>query len=142
MSTPLRLVPLRVITGSTLAVHGFARLFGGPGTRVPEQAQEYLGPEYQEWMENGGIDRLAQRLEAMGVSNPRSVAYAIAGGEFFGGVLLTLGLFTPLAGMALAAELGASIKRLHWDQGMAGSDGWEVPALLLASVVTILINEP
>ena len=35
MATPMRLVPLRVVVGGTLCVHGFARLFGGPNRKVP-----------------------------------------------------------------------------------------------------------
>ena len=58
MATPMRLVPLRALVGGTLFVHGFARLFGGPNRKVPEVALKYLGEEYQEWMEGGGIDTL------------------------------------------------------------------------------------
>ena len=58
MATPIRLVPLRVLVGGTLFVHGFARLFGGPNRKVPEAALKYLGDEYQEWMEGASIYRV------------------------------------------------------------------------------------
>ena len=143
MGTPLRLVPLRMAVGGTLAVHGFARLFGGPGTseRQPAEAYEYLGEEYKEWMEGGGMDNFSRQLEAIGVPNARTMAYALAGTEFAGGVLFALGMFTPLAGLALAADLGASIKKVYWGHGMVGGGGWELPALLLAGVATVLINQ-
>ena len=143
MGTPLRLVPLRMAVGGTLAVHGFARLFGGPGTsqNLPAEAYQYLGEEYREWMEGGGMDNFSRQLAEIDVPNPRTMAYALASAEFAGGVLFALGMFTPLAGLVLAADLGASIKRVYWGHGMVGGGGWELPALLLAGVVTVLINQ-
>jgi uncharacterized membrane protein YphA (DoxX/SURF4 family) len=145
MSTPMRLVPLRMLTGGAIAVHGFARLFGGPGTadKLPEPVYKYLGEEYREWMEGGGIDIFAQRLQdEFGIENPRLVGYALASTEFAGGILFALGMFTPLAALALAADLGLSIKNVYWGHGMVGGGGWELPAMLLAGVVTVLLNEP
>jgi uncharacterized membrane protein YphA (DoxX/SURF4 family) len=143
MGTPLRLVPLRMAVGGTLAVHGFARLFGGPGTsqNLPAEAYQYLGEEYKEWMEGGGMDNFSRQLEEIDVPNPRAMAYALASAEFAGGVLFATGMFTPLAALVLAADLGASIKKVYWGHGMVGGGGWELPALLLAGVVTVLINQ-
>ncbi|MEX2236244.1 MAG: DoxX family protein [Dehalococcoidia bacterium] len=143
MGTPLRLVPLRLATGGTLAVHGFARLFGGPGTseRIPAEAYRYLGEEFREWMEGGGNENFTRQLEELGIPNARMAAYALAGTEFAGGVLFALGMFTPLAGLALGADLFASIRRVYWGHGMVGGGGWELPALLLTGVGTVLINQ-
>ncbi len=142
MSTPMRLVPLRVLVGGTLFVHGFARFFGGPNRRVPEVALKYLGEEYQEWMEGGGIDRFTEQLAELGVPNPRAFAYALSGAECFGGALFAAGKWTRLSGLAVAAELGGSIYRVHWKHGMVGGGGWELPGLQLAAVITVLLNEP
>jgi len=141
MATPLRLVPLRVVVGSTLFVHGFARLFGGPEKKVPEGALKYLGAEYQEWMEGGGIEKFTSQLEELGVPNPRMAAYALAGTECFGGALFALGIKTRLSGAALATELGASIWRVYWGHGMVGGGGWELPMLLLFGVATVVVSE-
>jgi uncharacterized membrane protein YphA (DoxX/SURF4 family) len=142
MGTPLRLVPLRLVTGGTLAVHGFARLFGGSGSsdNLPQGVLKYLGEDYRELMEGGGIQRFSGELEEMGIANTRPVAHTLAGAEFAGGILFALGIFTPLAALALIADLGTSIKR-DWDNGMVGEGGWELPAVLLAGVVTVLLNE-
>ena len=141
MATPLRLVPLRVLVGSTLFVHGFARLFGGPGKRVPESAVKYLGEEYQEWMEGGGIDKFTSQIEELGVPNARAAAYALAGTECIGGALFALGIKTRLSGLALSAELGASIAKVYWGHGMVGGGGWELPMLLLFGVATVVVSE-
>lgn len=141
MATPMRLVPLRVLVGGTLFVHGFARFFGGPNRKVPEVALTYLGEEYQEWMEGGGIDTLTERLAELGLPNPRVLAYALAGTECFGGLLFAAGKWTRFSGLAVAAELGASIYRVYWKRGMAGGGGWELPMLLMVGALTVVLNE-
>jgi uncharacterized membrane protein YphA (DoxX/SURF4 family) len=145
MATPKRLIPLRLAVGGTLAIHGFAKLFGGPGKRVPEWAARYLGQEYQEWFENGGVDRLAIELQEAdpdaGGPDPRLFAYLSACTEFFGGALFALGIGTRLTGLALAAQLAASIQRIHRRRGMVGPDGWELPALLLIGTLTVVMYE-
>lgn len=146
MTTPKRLIPLRVAVGGTLAVHGFAKLFGGPGQRLPEWATRYLGEEYQEWFENGGVDRLAADLqesapEGAGGPDPRFLAYLGACTEFFGGALFALGIATRLTGLALAAHLAASIQRVHRRRGMVGPGGWGLPALLLIAALTVVMYE-
>src|SRR5436309_13318403 len=123
MATPIRLVPLRVLVGGTLFVHGFARLFGGPNRKVPEAALKYLGDEYQEWMEGGGIDRFAEQLGDLGTPNPRAFAYALAGTECFGGALIALGIMTRLSWLAFAGELGAWSNRVELWQGLVGCGG-------------------
>src|SRR5207237_7694824 len=141
MATPMRLVPLRVLVGGTLFVHGFARLFGGPDRKVPESALKYLGQEYQEWIEGGGIDRFTERLAEIGVPNPRAFAYALAGTECFGGALFALGVQTRLSGLAVAAELGAAIYRTYRRHGMVGGGGWERPTLLLPGGPPVVLGE-
>ncbi len=141
MATPMRLVPLRVLVGGTLFVHGFARLFGGPNREVPEAALRYLGEEYQEWMEGGGIDRFTEQLRDLGAPNPRAFAYALAGTECFGGALFALGVKTRLSGLALAGELGASVYRVYWGHGMVGGGGWELPMLLMIGALTVMLGE-
>lgn len=141
MATPTRLVPLRVLVGGTLFVHGFARFFGGPNRKVPEIALTYLGEEYQEWMEGGGIDIFTERLAELGLPNPRVLAYALAGTECFGGLLFAAGKWTRLSGLAVAAELGGSIYRVYWKHGMVGGGGWELPMLLMIGALTVVLNE-
>src|SRR5207237_10479219 len=131
MATPMRLVPLRVLVGGTLFVHGFARLFGGPDRKVPESALKYLGQEYQEWIEGGGIDRFTERLAEIGVPNPRAFAYALAGTECFGGALFALGVQTRLRGLAVAAELGALVYRTIRGPGLVGGGGCALPMAIV-----------
>src|SRR5205809_6475478 len=141
MATPARLIRLRGGVGGTLFVHGFARLFGGPDRSVPKTALKYLGEEYQNWMEGGGIDRFTERLAEIGVPNPRAFACALAGTECFGGTLFALGVQTRLTGLAVAAELGASTYRTYWGHGMGGGGGWERPRLLMIGALTVVLGE-
>jgi uncharacterized membrane protein YphA (DoxX/SURF4 family) len=141
MATPLRLVPLRVLVGGTLFVHGFARFFGGPNRKLPEPMLKYLGTEYQEWIEGGGISRFTEQLNDLGVPNPRGFAYVLAGAECFGGALFAAGKWTRISGLALAGELSASIYRVYWGHGMVGGGGWELPTLLLFGVLTVVASE-
>ena len=79
---------------------------------------KYLGEEYQEWMEGGGIDKFTSQIEELGVPNARAAAYALAGTECIGGALFALGIKTRLSGLALSAELGARSPRC------TGGTGW------------------
>ena len=92
-------------------------------------------------MAGGGIDRFTERLTELGVPNPRAFAYALAGTECFGGLLFATGKWTRLSGLAVAAELGASIYRVYWKHGMVGGGGWELPMLLMIGALTVVANE-
>lgn len=83
----LGLLVLRVGTGGVLAAHG---------------AQKLLG-----WFGGGGLSATTAGMEAMGFAPPKASALAAGVGEAGGGVLLALGLATPVGGAAAAGTMAA-----------------------------------
>lgn len=58
--------------------------------------------------------------------------------EFFGGILLLLGLYTGWAALALAIDMLGSMTFVQFRRSFIG--GWELDLLLLASCVAILLS--
>ena len=68
---------IRAVIGLSLAAHGAQKLFGAFG--------------------GGGIEGTGKWLESEGFGPGRRAAYMAGGSELAGGLLLAVGLFTPLA---------------------------------------------
>jgi putative oxidoreductase len=81
----LGLLVLRVGLGVVLGAHGLQKLFG--------------------WWGGGGLTGLKNSLSDVGYHHADILAYVSAGGEIVAGVLLILGLFTPLAAAGALAFL-------------------------------------
>ncbi len=110
----LGLLVIRVVFGGLLVAHGTQKLFG--------------------WWDGGGWRGTADGFEQMGY-NPGEVFGTLAGlTEVGGGLLLALGLLTPLAG---AVVLGTMLNAINamWSHGLLG--GYEVP-LVFAIVGAVI----
>ncbi|MGW6355311.1 DoxX family protein [Streptomyces sp. NPDC055092] len=106
----LGLLVLRVGTGGVLAAHG---------------AQKLLG-----WFGGGGPHATTAGMEAMGFAPPKASALAAGVGEAGGGVLLALGLATPVGGAAAAGTMAGAVA-VHAPNGFfAQGGGYEYPAFL------------
>jgi putative oxidoreductase len=106
----LGLLVLRVGTGGVLAAHG---------------AQKLLG-----WFGGGGLHATTAGMEAMGFAPPKASALAAGVGEAGGGVLLALGLATPVGGAAAAGTMAGAVA-VHAPNGFfAQGGGYEYPAFL------------
>ncbi|MDT5146441.1 MAG: putative oxidoreductase [Mycobacterium sp.] len=81
----LGLLLLRVGLGVVLGAHGLQKLFG--------------------WGGSGGVSGLRNSLSDVGYHHADVLAYVSAGGELVAGVLLVLGLFTPVAAAGALAFL-------------------------------------
>jgi putative oxidoreductase len=81
----LGLLVLRVWLGVVLAAHGLQKLFG--------------------WWGGSGVTSFKNSLSDVGYQHADILAYASAGGEIVAGVLLVLGLFTPIAAAGALAFL-------------------------------------
>jgi putative oxidoreductase len=81
----LGLLILRVGLGVVLAAHGLQKLFG--------------------WWGGSGVGGFKNSLSDVGYQHAGILAYVSAGGELVAGVLLVLGLFTPLAAAGALAFL-------------------------------------
>jgi putative oxidoreductase len=85
----LGLLVLRVGLGAVLVAHGLQKLFGWSGGR--------------------GLNSFKNALSDIGYQHADILTYCAAGGEIAAGVLLVLGLFTPLAAAGALAYLTNSL---------------------------------
>jgi putative oxidoreductase len=109
---PLGTLALRVVLGIIMIFHGYPKLFGG-------HMQAFLG-----FMHSIGV--------------PTWLAYISAGAEFFGGVLLVIGLVTRVAALAILIDMLVAIFKVHLRNGLVGQGGYEFP-LSLAAIAFFLI---
>lgn len=106
-----------------MAGHGVQKLFGrfgGPGWRGTEEMFRKLG-------------------------FPAAAATALLAGtaEAAGGLLLALGLLTPLAGLCISVVMLNAIGSVHWKNGFwASKGGYEFNLALLAGAVAIVATGP
>lgn len=121
----LGLLVLRVAVGALMLAHGLQKLFGLWG-----------GP---------GLDGFEAMLVDAGFQQARILAYAGAIGEVVAGVLLIIGLLTPLAAAGLLALLiNAWCVRQAAEPGLQwfAPDGPELEMLLAATLVAIILAGP
>ena len=124
----LGLLLLRASVGAILIAHGLAKAFGLWGGQ--------------------GLDGFRNSLADMGYEHAGLLTYLAAGTQISAGVLLVLGLFTPLAAAAALAYLinglVASVAA-QYDAGYIGfflPDGNEYQLLLIAAVASIILVGP
>lgn len=117
MSIDAGLLLLRVVVGLLLAGHGAQKLFG--------------------WFGGPGLDGFTGWIGSMGLRPPR--LWAVLGGlaEFAGGLLLALGLFTPLGSLGILASMLMAIIQVHWPKIWVSEGGLEYP-LVNATVAVVL----
>ncbi len=111
---------IRASVGGIFAAHGAQKAFGWWG-----------GPGPQRW--RGAV-------ESMGFTPPTSFAVVSTAIELAGGLLVAVGLLTPLASAALVAQAIVIIVRVHWSKGFFNTTGgYEYPLLLLAVAVVVCL---
>jgi putative oxidoreductase len=116
--TPGRLIP-RAIVGGYFIGHGVQKLFGVLGGH--------------------GLEATAAHFETIGLKPGRENAIAAGVAETAGGALLTLGLFTPIAGAALVGTMVTAARTVHLQNGPWLADGGiEYTAVLAAAVLAIV----
>ena len=114
---------LRLVVGLTMAAHGAKGLFG--------------------WFGGPGLAGSAGFLEQMGF-RPGELHAALGGGsEFAGGLLLALGLLTPLGAAAVTGSMVAAIATVHWENGFfLANNGFEYNLVLIASALAVAFVGP
>ena len=66
---------------------------------------------------------------------------ALAGGaEFFGGLLLIVGLLTRVAGLSIAGTMAVAIITVHPNAYFASNSGMEYPLLILLASLSLVIG--
>jgi putative oxidoreductase len=108
VSIDVGLLLLRVVAGLTLAAHGYQKFFSG-----------------------GRIAGTARWFDSMGMRPGKVHALAAATTEVGSGLLLALGLFTPLAGAAFVALMLVAAYTVHRPNGFFSvRSGWEYNLIL------------
>ncbi len=109
---------LRLVIGLTLAAHGAQKLFG--------------------WFGGPGLAKTGGFLEQLGFVPGRRSALAAGLAETGGGLLLALGLATPVAAAVLLATMVVASVSAHLKQGFfAHNGGYEYPLTLGAAALSV-----
>ncbi|HWC73846.1 MAG TPA: DoxX family protein [Gemmatimonadales bacterium] len=116
----LGLLILRLVVGLTMAAHGSQKLFG--------------------WFGGYGLQGTGGFLEQLGFIPGRRNALFAGSAEFAGGLLLALGLATPLAATLIISVMFVAIATVHVKHGYFNQNqGYEYPLLLGVVALTITI---
>ena len=111
---------LRIVLGVIFTYHGYGKLFI-----------------------KGALPGTAQFFAAIGIPFANYAAVLVAFVEFFGGILLLVGLLAKLASILLIVEMLVALFKVHIKQGFFISPqayGYEFILLILAALVVILAN--
>ena len=115
----LALLVLRLAVGLTFTAHGAQKLFGVFG-----------GP---------GIDGTAGFFEQIGLRPGRLHAWAAGITEFFGGLVIALGLVAPVPAAALIAVMTAAVITVHLKNGFfVANQGYEFNLALVAALFALV----
>jgi putative oxidoreductase len=117
----LALLILRVGTGVIFIPHGYPKMTGGGGE------------------EKGGQAHLTQSLAQMGLPFPYAFAALVGVIEFFGGILLILGLQTQWAAIALVFVMLVATGRVLVQRGFVGNADFPF-SLLIATLALALLG--
>jgi putative oxidoreductase len=109
---------IRFFTGLILMPHGAGKLFG--------------------WFGGRGIDGTAAGFAKLGLEPALPLAILVGATEFFGGLLVAIGLLTRPAAVGIVAIMAVSVFHVHLKNGFFwGSGGYEYP--LLWGIVALAI---
>ncbi|MGH9776209.1 MAG: DoxX family protein [Candidatus Acidiferrales bacterium] len=110
--TPLALLLLRVSLGIVFIYHGYPKLF----TSAPQAAHFFVRAGF-----------------------PSYFAYIAGAIEFFGGILLIVGLFTRFASLLITCEMAVALWRVHQLQGgWLAVDNYEYPLVLACACFALV----
>jgi putative oxidoreductase len=112
---------LRVTIGGTFFVHGTQKLFG--------------------WFGGYGPDGTGQFFESLGLRPGRRNAIAAGATETSGGILIALGLATPLAAAGLTAVMTTALRTAVWNEGIKPATG-EHEVLLATAALALTETGP
>jgi putative oxidoreductase len=113
---PLALLILRIVLGAIMIGHGYHKVFGG------------------------GFMEHWHNVQKLGLPGFLAIPSALA--EFFGGILVLLGLFTRFASAAILIDMLVAIWKVHWKNGLLAQHGYEFPLALAAIALTLLCYGP
>jgi len=114
----LALFALRIAVGLFFAGHGAQKLWG--------------------WFGGHGLEGTGQFFESLGIRPGRQNAQIAGTSEFLGGILLALGLLTPLAAILIISVMTVAIITVHGKNGpWVTEQGYEYNVVLIAAAFVI-----
>jgi putative oxidoreductase len=114
---------LRAVVGATMAGHGAQKLFGAFGGPGLHGASGFFG---------------SLRFRA-----PTAQALVASAAELSCGILLALGLLTPLAALGIAVVMVTAVATVHWKNGFWNTGGgYEFNLLIWTSAVALAATGP
>ncbi|MBO2670293.1 DoxX family protein [Shewanella algae] len=112
---------LRLPIGITFMAHGAQKLFG--------------------WFGGYGLEGTGQWMASIGLTPGYLMALMAGSSEFFGGLLLILGLLVRPTSAVLAFTMLMAIVTVHLDNGLfMSNNGYEFGLALLAATVSLAIS--
>ena len=115
------LLLLRIVAGLTIAAHGAQKLFGWFGGNGLKGTGAFFGKDFKAGTAMAFLAGLAE----------------------LGGVLLALGLLTPLAAFGIVVTMATAIRLVHWQNGFFNHGrGYEFNLLLLTVPVALAMTGP
>jgi putative oxidoreductase len=114
-------LPLRLIAGIIFVAHGAQKLFA--------------------WFGGYGLDGTGQWMESIGLAPGYLMALMAGSAEFFGGLLLILGLFTRPTALILTITMIVAIFTVHINNGLfMSANGYEFGLALIAISLALFIQ--
>lgn len=112
---------LRIPVGIIFIAHGAQKLFGAFG--------------------GYGLEGTGQWMESIGLAPGFLMALLAGSTEFFGGLLLLLGVLTRPAAIALAGTMVVAILSVHFENGLfMSNNGYEFALALLAASISLAFS--
>lgn len=116
----LALLIVRVILGVIFIVHGGQKVFG--------------------WFDGPGVKGMSHWLGSMGVAHPALLAWIASLSEFGGGVLVLVGLLTPLAAAVIVSTMVVAILLVHAKNGfLITKSGYEFNLSLIGLALMLML---
>jgi putative oxidoreductase len=117
------LLLIRLVIGVLFIGHGAQKLFG--------------------WFGGYGLKGTGNWMDSLGLKPGMTMALLAGLTELIGGILFTLGLLTPLAGLMIAATMVIAIVKVHRPNGLwSTQNGYEYNLTLLAVAIGIALIGP
>jgi putative oxidoreductase len=117
------LLILRLVFGLTLAAHGSQKVFG--------------------WFDGPGLKGVRGMVQSMGFKPVPLWTFALGASELGGGILVALGLLTPMAALVVMATMITAIVTAHMSKGFFNSKGGiEFPMVVGAAMLSLAFTGP
>ncbi len=123
MTTPsgLDTIPLRIGAGIVFTAHGAQKLFG--------------------WLGGYGLESTGDWMASIGLNPGLLMAIMAGSAEFFGGLLLIIGLLVRPAALVLAITMLVAIITVHLQNGLfMANNGYEFGLALLVIALSLTIR--